>query len=64
MRCYGMDYPDYTFYCTLRASRRVFPYLKSHQLPNVALQCGYDLKNHHHALADAEACTAIAMKVL
>lgn len=64
MRCYGMDYPDYTFYCTLRASRRVFPYLKSHQLPNVALQCGYDLKNHHHALADAEACAAIAMKIL
>ena len=64
MRCYGMDYPDYTFYCTLKASRRVFPYLKSHQLPNVALQCGYDLKNHHHALADAEACAAIAMKIL
>ena len=30
----------------------------------VASACGYDLTNHHHALADAEACAAIAMKLL
>lgn len=26
--------------------------------------CGYDLTRHHHALADAEACAHIAMKLL
>ena len=26
--------------------------------------CGYDLQNHHHALADAEACAAIALYIL
>lgn len=29
-----------------------------------AAACGYDLQNHHHALADAEACAAIALYIL
>ncbi len=60
-----MDYPDYEFYDTLSASRkklgRVLP---DHKLDTVAAYCGYDLRNHHHALADAEACAAIAVKLL
>lgn len=64
-RVYQMDYPDYEFYCTCRASRRFFgKNLPNHQLHTVAAQCGYDLKDHHHALADAEACARIAMKIL
>jgi DNA polymerase-3 subunit epsilon len=63
-RVYQMDYPDYAFRCTCRASRRIFgKELPNHQLHTVAARCGYDLKNHHHALADAEACAWIAMKV-
>ena len=30
----------------------------------IAARCGYDLKNHHHALADAEACAWIAREIL
>ncbi|MDE6338948.1 MAG: 3'-5' exonuclease [Muribaculaceae bacterium] len=60
---YGMDYPGYEFYCTLAASRRHLR-LRSHQLHVSAAACGYDLTNHHHALADAEACAAIALKLL
>ncbi len=60
---YGMEYPGYDFYCTLAASRRSLK-LRSHQLHIVAKACGYDLENHHHALADAEACAAIALKLL
>ena len=53
---YGMPYPDYQFHCTCRASRRVFgKTLPNHQLHTVAARVGYDLQNHHHALADAEA---------
>ena len=64
-RTYCMDYPDYTFYCTCKASRRVFgKELPNHQLQTVALRCGYDLTNHHHALADAEACAWIAREIL
>ena len=64
-RVYQMDYPDYTFYDTLAASRRHFGCtLPDHQLHTVAAACGYDLKHHHHALADAEACAQIAIKIL
>ncbi|MDR2382776.1 MAG: 3'-5' exonuclease [Prevotellaceae bacterium] len=64
-RVYQMDYPDYVFYCTCRASRRVFgEKLPDHQLHTVAAHCGFDLKNHHHALADAEACAAIALSII
>ena len=61
----GMEYPDYSFHCTCRASRRHFGRaLPNHQLHTVAAACGYDLRHHHHALADAEACAVIAMKIL
>jgi len=64
-RVYQMEYPDYEFHCTCRASRKTFgDLLPNHQLHTVAAHCGYDLANHHHALADAEACAAIAMRIL
>lgn len=64
-RTYQMDYPDYEFYCTYQASRRTFGcLLPNHQLQTVALQCGYNLTNHHQALADAEACAWIARDIM
>ena len=63
-RCYQMDYPDYEFYCTYAASQKAFPNLANHQLQTVAEACGYNLENHHHALADAEACAWIAREIL
>ena len=64
-KVYRMDYPDYTFYDTLVPSRRIFGNrIPNHQLQTVAAACGYDLTRHHHALADAEACAHIAIKIL
>ncbi|MDR1730009.1 MAG: 3'-5' exonuclease [Prevotellaceae bacterium] len=64
-KTYQMDYPDYEFHCTCRASRRIFGRkLPNHQLHTVAAHCGFDLTSHHHALADAEACAVIAMAIL
>lgn len=64
-RVYQMDYPDYEFLDTLCASRRHFgKALPNHQLHTVADVCGYNLVNHHHALADAEACAWIAREIL
>lgn len=64
-RLYDMQYPDdYRFYCTCRTARRIFPGLVNHKLHTVSAHCGFDLTNHHHALADAEACAAIALKIL
>ena len=63
-RCYQMDYPDYEFYDTLAESRRLLPGLENHQLDTVAAACGFPMEHHHHALADAEACAHIAIKLL
>lgn len=64
-RVYQMDYPDYEFHDTCAASRRSFGrLLPNHRLPTVATACGFPLENHHNALADAEACAHIAMKLL
>ena len=38
--------------------------LTNHHLHTEAAAFGYNLENHHHALADAEACAAIALKLL
>ena len=62
-QAYEMDYPDYEFHCTLMGSRRQLR-LPNYRLNTVAAYCGYELCNHHHALADAEACAAIALKIL
>lgn len=63
LKTYRIDYPDYEFYCTLKQSRKAFPKLENHKLHTVAAHCGFDLTNHHHALADAEACAAIALYI-
>ncbi|MCL2562092.1 MAG: exonuclease domain-containing protein [Rikenellaceae bacterium] len=61
---YEMAWPGYVFHCTCRAARRAFPALPNHKLGTVAAHIGFDLFDHHHALADAEACAAIAMRIL
>ena len=64
-RVYQMDYPDYIFLDTLAAARRHFRRtLPNCKLHTVAAACGFDLRNHHHALADAEACAAIALAIM
>lgn len=63
-RVYQMGYPDYEFYDTLCVSRRELLDLENHQLHTVAAAYGYKLENHHHALADAEACAWIAREIL
>ncbi|BEG97788.1 3'-5' exonuclease [Bacteroides sedimenti] len=60
---YGLSYPDYQFYCTCRLSKKMHKGLVNHQLHTVSQHCGYDLKQHHHALADAEACARIAINM-
>lgn len=61
---YDLAYPNYPFYCTCRMSRKMYPFLVNHQLQTVASHCGYDLANHHHAMADAYACAHIAVSMM
>ena len=62
-RAYEIAYPDYEFECTLLRSRKVWPE-GHHNLDIIAGYCGYEMTNHHHALADAEACAIIAKQIL
>ena len=58
-----MDYPHYEFHCTCIAPRK--RWTGGHpNLDIIAARCGYDLKNHHHALTDVEARAAIALEIL
>ena len=61
---HAIPYPGYDFICTCRMARRAFPGLPNHKLHTVAAHVGFDLRNHHHALADAEACAAIALAIM
>lgn len=63
-KCYQMDYPEYEFHCTYLAARKAFPHADNHQLHTISSLCGFHLENHHNALADAEACAAIAKEIL
>ena len=64
-RTYQMDYPDYEFHCTCRTARHLLrDELPRFGLDVVSAYCGFDLTNHHNAIADAEACAAIALKLM
>ena len=62
-RMYQMDYPDYQFLCTLQRARKELKGLPNYKLSTVSNCCGFILENHHHALADAEACAHIALEI-
>lgn len=65
-QCYGIDFPENEIYCTLNKARRDIPrkICQSYSLPSVCKYLGIEFNNHHHALADAEACAQIAIKIL
>ena len=61
---YHIPYPNFMFYCTHLGSQQLVPELENHKLQTVAKHFGYELaKNHHNAVADAEACAVIAMNI-
>ncbi len=62
-KVHRMRYPKYVFHCTEQESRKIFLDLENYKLKTVSAYCGYDLQNHHHALADAEACASIGIKI-
>src|SRR5699024_1852472 len=49
--------------CSLTMARRTYD-LPSYALPVAAREAGYELRHHHDALADAEACARIMIDVV
>lgn len=60
---YGIEPAPYTFACTVKLSRSVWPHLPRHSLDIV---CGYlnIPLNHHQAESDAEACAKILLHAI
>jgi DNA polymerase-3 subunit epsilon len=63
LETYQLPLHQNPFFCTYRKSKALFPHLPNHRLPTVSKYLGFDLETHHNALADAEACAHIAMRV-
>lgn len=54
----------YEYICTLQLARKYLTELKSHKLNYVCEAYNIRLKNHHNALADAEACAKILLNFI
>lgn len=63
LKAYGLPTHTNEFHCTYLKSKKLFPELPNHKLPTVSSYLGYNLENHHDALADAQACAHIAIQV-
>lgn len=57
---YHLDWPELTYACTVKISRKVWPDLANHKLNTVGAYLGIEFK-HHYALDDAETCARIAI---
>lgn len=55
--------PTGGYHCTVTLSRKVFPELSGHRLPDVCEHCGIELR-HHDAASDAAACAHVALHCL
>jgi DNA polymerase-3 subunit epsilon len=64
-RAYGLECPEYKFYCTYWTSRRRFckKKLPNYKLCTVAAHFGYKSGGFHNALFDATVCARIACKL-
>ena len=54
----NIEWPEIRFLCTLVLSRKEFA-LPSYRLPFVTEACGFEMTDHHEALADARAVVGI-----
>lgn len=65
-RIYRLDAPERPFLCTLAAARRKIPrgVLASKSLDSLCDFFAINLKNHHNALADAEAAARLGIILL
>ncbi len=60
---YGIEPAPYTFTCTVKLSRSVWPHLPRHTLDAVCRHLKIPL-NHHQAESDAEACAKILLHAI
>ena len=62
-RSAGIEPPPQPFECTVRRARKIWG-IRPTTLPDVCRALGLELRRHHDALADAEACARIMIAAL
>ena len=61
---FSLPFPEFSYFCSLRISRKAFPGLYSYSLPNIceAINVNFDL--HHRAESDAIGCANVFIRSL
>ena len=60
---FGIDYPTFSYICTVKLSQKAYPDLESHKLNFLSEALGVSF-NHHIAVDDAYACAAVLLRIL
>ncbi len=60
---YNIEFPTFSYLCTVKLSQKAYPDLPSHKLNNLAEAIGVDF-SHHQAGDDAYACAKILIKIM
>ncbi|MBR1447507.1 MAG: 3'-5' exoribonuclease [Prevotella sp.] len=61
---YGMEYPTFDYYCTLRIARYTIKGCYSYSLDVVLNHLGINMGQHHKADSDSRACAMLLLKCL
>lgn len=61
---YGIPYPTFDYFCTLRIARYIIKGCYSYSLNIVLNHLGIDFKNHHKADSDSNGCARLLLRCL
>ena len=59
----GIEFPNFSYLCTVKLSQKAYPDLPSHKLNAMAEFIGLDF-SHHQANDDAYACAMVLLKII
>ena len=63
-KCYGLDISEkFEYIDTVKLARKELPKLENHQLKTLVKHFNFGEFNHHNAIADAEMCEKIYLKL-
>ena len=63
LKMYNIEFPNFSYLCTVKLSQKAYPELESHKLNNLADSLGIDF-SHHRSGDDAYACAMVLLKIL
>lgn len=62
LKHFGLEIPEFTYFCTVNLSQKAYPELESHRLNRLCEALGVHF-NHHQAYDDAYACARVMLRI-